>query len=110
MLEKRKLLLRIEPGDEVYLKNTFERIFSKKINLLFNKNMRCFEGQRVRITAVIVTHLEEGHLYSFVAKRINGSKECERFPLICIDRSQPLIRNNRKVQLKNKELYINLGS
>jgi hypothetical protein len=103
-----KLKFKIETGDEVYLKNTFKKYFNESTGLLFVKEMDRFQGQRVRITMIVLTYHDKGQSYSFVAKRINGSGECQRFPLICIDRSQPLIRNGKRYSLKNKDIYISV--
>lgn len=105
-MEKKIKLL---PGDEVYLKNTFERYFTKHTGLLFRREMNAFQGQRVRITSVIITYGEQRATYSFVASHLHTNK-CERFPVICIDRSQPLIRNGKRITLIKKEIYIQMPS
>ena len=107
MLGKTKLILRVEPQDELYLKSTFEKYFTKETGLLFRKEMNGYQGQRVKVISTIITHHKQKKpTYSIVCVPINGLKEAQRFPLICIDRSQPLIRNGKRISLKNKELYI----
>jgi hypothetical protein len=107
MLGKTILILKLQLEDEVYLKNTFKRYFTNQTGLLFRKEMDKFQGQRVRIISVITSYHDDGEIsFSFVAMRINGSKESERFPLICVDRSQPLIRNGKHISMKNKRIYL----
>lgn len=107
LLKRKKLKIRIEPGDEVYLKDTFKKYFTKELGLLFREELGKFNGQRVRIISVIRHyHDQKESTYSFTAIRVDGLKQYEQFPLVCIDRRQPLIRNGKRISLLNKELYI----
>lgn len=109
MLGKIRHKLRLETKDEVYLKDSFERYFTKKTGLLFRKEMNALCGQRVIVSSTIKTYHENSDpTYSFVATSVNGLKHCERLPLECIDRGKPLIRNGRKYSLINKDLYIQI--
>jgi hypothetical protein len=108
--------IRLLPGDEIYLKNTFERYFTNKTGLLFRKEMNAFQGQRVRIISTIITYHgynEKGihriiPTFSFVAVQLTTNK-WESFPIICIDRSQPLIRDGKRITLIKKEIYIHMS-
>lgn len=105
----------IKLEDKVYLKHEFKRYFSTQDLLLYTPEMDRFKGKQVLIKSLHVTHSFKAPYnpiddhFTFVCrianKNLNLGDIEVRLPIVCIDRSQPLIRDNRKVMLKNKQLY-----
>ena len=106
-----RLKLKINTGDRVYLKDTFEKYFSKySTGITYRPDeMNIFRGQQVIVTSLVTTYAHKKVYHSFTCRmtKVHGSREI-RLPIVCINRSQPLIRNGKKISLIHKELYIRL--
>ena len=99
------LSFRIKTGDKVYLKGRFKPYFRKEMNLMYRPaEMDILQGKQIVIALVLpeFSTITE----SIVCTNLNTITTLVRLPLICIDRSKPLIRNGKKYSLLKKTLYI----
>ena len=102
--------MEIKTGDIVYLKSTFKKVFTKKSILKYNpRSMNVFQGRKVKIIGVVLNYTRtgiEGKISCSMMDITENKIQSEILLLDCIDKSKPLIRNNKKYSLLNKELYL----